>query len=190
MSAIGALLQKIPAECTLHLANSSSVRYAELYTFPETVEVCCNRGINGIEGSLSAAVGYASVSDKINFVLIGDLSFFYDMNALWNSNVKSNLRILLLNNGGGGIFNTLPGLEMSGTSHKFITAVHNTTAEGWAKEQGFLYMKANNEEELEKNMAIFAQIESLDKPVIFEIFTNKNRDARILKDFYHSLKKQ
>ena len=190
MAAVGALLKQLPAECALHLANSSTVRYAELFQFSETVEVCCNRGVNGIEGSLSTAIGYATASDKINFIVIGDLSFFYDMNALWNTTLKPNLRILLLNNGGGGIFNTLPGLEMSGTSHKFITAVHNTSAEGWALERGFRYMKIEEEVGMEENMAIFAQNEMSDKPMLMEVYTNKNRDARILKDYYHSLKKE
>lgn len=96
MSAIGTLLKALPESCALHLANSSVVRYAQLYSIPSTIEVCCNRGTNGIEGSLSTAVGYAAASDKLNFIAIGDLSFFYDMNALWNVNVRSNLRVLLL----------------------------------------------------------------------------------------------
>ena len=111
-------------------------------------EVCCNRGTNGIEGSLSTAVGYAAASDKLNFIAIGDLSFFYDMNALWNVNVRSNLRVLLLNNGGGEIFHTLPGLDMSGTSHKFIAAVNKTSAKGWAEERGFQKQGRAHVEEL------------------------------------------
>ena len=110
------------------------------------------------------------------------------MNALWNNNLKSNVRILLLNNGGGEIFHTLPGLEMSGTSHKFITAVHHTTAQGWAIERGFEYMKVDDEVSLDENMTIFAQSEASEKPILMEVFTNKNKDARILKEFYHSLK--
>lgn len=188
MSAIGALLNRLPASCSLHLANSSTVRYAQLYTFPADVEVCCNRGINGIEGSLSAAIGYASANEKLNFIVIGDLSFFYDMNGLWNHNIHSNVRILLLNNGGGGIFNTIPGLEMSGTSHKFITAVHQTNAEGWAKTLNFEYLKAENEEELQTAMNCFADAGVAPKPMILEVFTNKNKDARILKEYYTNLK--
>lgn len=138
MAAVGALIKSLPEKSVLHLANSSVVRYAQLYAISPTIEVCCNRGTSGIEGSLSTAVGYAATSDKLNFAAIGDLSFFYDMNALWNVNVGSNLRILLLNNGGGEIFHTLPGLEMSEASHKFITAVHKTSAKGWAEERGFL----------------------------------------------------
>lgn len=188
MSAIGALVGALPGQCALHLANSSAVRYAQLFTVPDTVEICCNRGTSGIEGSLSTAVGYAAASEKLNFVVIGDLSFFYDMNALWNNHFGSNLRILLLNNGGGEIFHTLPGLDMSGTSHRFVTAVHKTSAKGWAEERGFLYQEVRDEAQLAEAMPLFAQPELLTQPVLMEVFTNKNKDARILKDYYHQLK--
>lgn len=82
MSAIGEVIQHLPVPCSLHLANSSVVRYAQLFDLPEEVEILSNRGTNGIEGSLSTALGYATASDKLNFIFIGDLSFFYDMNAL------------------------------------------------------------------------------------------------------------
>lgn len=190
MSAIGALIKLLPEQSALHLANSSVIRYAQLFSLPPTVEVCCNRGTSGIEGSLSAAIGYASASEKLNFVLIGDLSFFYDMNALWNDYVRPNVRILLLNNGGGEIFHTLPGLDMSGTSHKFVTGVHKTSARGWAEERGFLYLQAKDEEQLTEAMARFAHPESLEQPLLLEVFTNKNKDARILKEYYHSLNKE
>ena len=189
MAAIGALIKALPEQCALHLANSSVIRYAQLFTVASSFEVCCNRGTSGIEGSLSTAVGYAAASDKLNFVVIGDLSFFYDMNALWNTNLGPNLRILLLNNGGGEIFHTLPGLEMSGTSHKFITAVHKTSARGWAEERGFLYQKVEDEVQLEEAMAMFTQPEPMTHPVLVEVFTNKNKDARILKDYYHKNKR-
>lgn len=188
MSAIGALIKALPEQSALHLANSSAVRYAQLFTIPDTVEVCCNRGTSGIEGSLSTAVGYAAASTKLNFVVIGDLSFFYDMNALWNNHFGSNLRILLLNNGGGEIFHTLPGLDMSGTSHRFVTAVHKTSAKGWAEERGFLYQRVEDESQLTEAMAVFTQPELLTQPVLMEVFTNKNKDARILKDYYHNLR--
>ena len=102
MAAVGALIKSLPEASVLHLANSSVVRYAQLYAVSPTVEVCCNRGTSGIEGSLSTAVGYAAASDKLNFVAIGDLSFFYDMNALWNANIGPQpAHSFYLNNGGG-----------------------------------------------------------------------------------------
>ncbi|MFA6813126.1 MAG: 2-succinyl-5-enolpyruvyl-6-hydroxy-3-cyclohexene-1-carboxylic-acid synthase [Bacteroidaceae bacterium] len=181
VSAIGLFLKSLPESCVLHLANSSTVRYAQFFNIPDSVEVCCNRGTSGIEGSLSTAVGYAARSTKINFVIIGDLSFFYDMNALWCGYIRSNLRILLLNNGGGGIFHTLPELEMSGTSNKFITAVHKTSAKGWAEERGMQYLYVENEEQLADAMKLFTIAEQQEKPILMEVFTNKNKDARIVK---------
>ena len=188
MAAVGALIKSLPEKSVLHLANSSVVRYAQLYAISPTIEVCCNRGTSGIEGSLSTAVGYAATSDKLNFAAIGDLSFFYDMNALWNVNVGSNLRILLLNNGGGEIFHTLPGLEMSEASHKFITAVHKTSAKGWAEERGFLYLRAENDGQLAETMQTFTCPETVERPILLEVFTDKDEDIRMLKNYYHQLK--
>ncbi len=188
MAAIGRLIKSLPESCALHLANSSAIRYAQLYTLPSTVEVCCNRGTNGIEGSLSTAVGYATSSDKLNFIVLGDLSFFYDMNALWNGYVGPNVRILLINNGGGEIFHTLPGLNTSVASHRFITAEHQTSAKGWAEERGLIYRRVENAIELEEAMGDFTQPEKGDAPMILEIFTNKDEDVRLLKDYYHRLK--
>lgn len=188
MAAIGGLIRQLPEQCALHLANSSTIRYAQLYALPANVEVCCNRGTSGIEGSLSTAIGYAAGSSKLNFIVIGDLSFFYDMNALWLNSIQPNVRILLLNNGGGEIFHTLPGLDMSGTSHKFVTAVHETSAKGWAEERGFMYQRVDDEDELRQTMDLFTQPEAMDQPMLVEVFTNKNKDARILKDYYHQLK--
>ena len=112
------------------------------------------------------------------------------MNALWNVNVRPNLRILLLNNGGGEIFHTLPGLDMSGTSHKFIAAVHKTSAKGWAEERGFLYIKVEDGDELTEAMKTFTQPEEMEQPVLLEVFTNKNKDARMLKNYYYQIKEK
>ncbi|MCI1646867.1 MAG: 2-succinyl-5-enolpyruvyl-6-hydroxy-3-cyclohexene-1-carboxylic-acid synthase [Bacteroides sp.] len=193
MSVIGELFRKLPVQSALHLANSSAIRYAQLYPLPSSVEVFCNRGVNGIDGSLSAAVGYAAASSqsdeyKLNFVLIGDLSFFYDMNALWNGHISPNLRILLINNGGGEIFHTLPGLEASDVSHRFITAVHQTSAKGWAGERGFAYYRVEDETQLEKAMEVFTQPEKTDSPLLLEVFTAQDVDTRLLKAYYHQLK--
>lgn len=188
MAAIGALIKALPTPAALHLGNSSSVRYAQLYALPEDIEVCCNRGVNGIEGTLSTAMGYSVCSDKLNFVVLGDLSFFYDMNALWNSNFGCNLRILMLNNGGGEIFQTLHGLEMNSKTHRFVTASHKTTAKGWAEERGFTYFSVHNTEELTAAMEIFTQSSPHNQPMFMEVFTDAAEDTRLLKEYYHQLK--
>ena len=189
MAAIGKVLKSLPTDAVLHLANSSTVRYAQLFRIPDSVEVCCNRGTSGIEGSLSTALGYAWASDKLNFVLIGDLSFFYDMNALWCNHLRGNLRIMLLNNGGGEIFQSLPGLKMEARTHRFVTALHQTKAEGWAQERGFDYTAVHTMEELDAALPDFMQADQQGNPKFMEVFTDKAEDVRLLKEYYHGLRK-
>lgn len=107
---------------TLHLANSTAVRAAGRVFRSGTYPIFCNRGVNGIEGSLSTAVGYAMKMWGLSIVVIGDLSYFYDANALWNTRLPSNLRVLLLNNGHGAIFDHLPGLSASPARNEFVAA--------------------------------------------------------------------
>ncbi len=185
MSAVGTLIKKLPQASVLHLANSSSIRYAQLYPLSPSVKVFCNRGTNGIDGSLSTAVGYAAGSDKLNFMIIGDLSFFYDMNALWNAHVSHNLRILLINNEGGEIFHTLPGLKPTDISHSYITAAHRTSAKGWGEERGFIYLQAKDDKQLEKAMEVFSEPEHGKQPLLLEVFTSKDTDTALLKEYYH-----
>lgn len=116
----------------LNLANSMSVRLASMYIEGGHFPVYCNRGTNGIEGSLSFGVGCALFHSDVVLTIIGDLSFFYDVNALWNSELKGNYRILLLNNKRGQIFSHLPGLSQSQALPQYIAAEHRFTAEGVA----------------------------------------------------------
>lgn len=141
---VGRLMGMLPDDAVLHLANSSSVRYAQEFKLKASVTVCCNRGINGIEGCMSSAVGYAKATpERPNYVVIGDLAFFYDQNALWNTELPDNLHILVLNNGGGKIFDTLP-LPESKESRRLIQAKHHTSAESVAQEYGLRYMRVEN----------------------------------------------
>ncbi|HIY88909.1 MAG TPA: 2-succinyl-5-enolpyruvyl-6-hydroxy-3-cyclohexene-1-carboxylic-acid synthase [Candidatus Bacteroides pullicola] len=188
MGAIGEVIRRLPTPCALHLANSSVVRYAQLFPLPDGVEVLSNRGTNGIEGSLSAAVGYAAASDKLNFVFIGDLSFFYDMNALWNPHGGKNLRILLLNNGGGEIFNALPGLRLTDENRRFVLGTHQTSAQGWAVDSGFEYLSARNAGELATLLPRFTAPDTT-RPMLLEVFTDKDQDVQLLREYYHQLDK-
>lgn len=191
MSVIGSLIKVLPPHTTVHLANSSTVRYAQLFNLPPSVNICCNRGVNGIEGSLSTAVGYASADhNHLNFIIIGDLSFFYDMNALWNSNYASNIRIVLLNNAAGEIFQSLPGLSMTDASKRAIMATHNTSAKGWAEECGFEYLQVVNDEQLSSSLKKIVSTKICKRPVLMEVYTNTVTDVKILKNYYHQLKQK
>ena len=168
----------------VHYANSTAIRLANIYA---KHPVYCNRGVNGIEGSLSTAAGFSLVSDENVFCVIGDLSFFYDQDALWNQNLRGNLRILLMNNGKGGIFNMLKGLEKSAARDQFVAAQHKTSAEGICMQNHVDYQKAQNMEEMQQGIEWLMHTES-NRPLLLEVFTDAAEDERVFKAYYHSLK--
>ena len=123
-------------------------------------------------------------------MIIGDLSFFYDMNALWNENYGANLRILLINNGGGEIFATLPGIDLHHISRTFIGGEHKTKAEGWARSVGFEYHRATDSSSLEEGLEALSApaSDSAARPVLLEVFTNQAKDIELLKRYYQTVK--
>lgn len=155
----------------LHLANSSSVRWANSRIESGRYPVFCNRGVNGIEGSLSTAAGHALATDKLVGCIIGDLSFFYDANALWNTQLKGNLIILLLNNSKGKIFYKLGGLKDSPALEHFIAAQHQATAEGICSSYSINHRYISNYEAI--NQCISKHIESRNnRPLVLEFICN------------------
>lgn len=185
--ATGSFLKELPPHSVLHLANSSTVRNVQLYPLDKSVNVFCNRGTNGIESTLPSAVGFASVYDGVVYLIIGDLSFFYGLNALWNISHIKNLRILLVNNGGGGIFHLLPGLNKAPSLKQYVAATHDTTAKGWANAAGLTYLSANNKQELQQNLSQFVD-ETIQQSILFEVTTDMDISKQAFKDYYHSLK--
>ena len=149
----------------VHYANSMAIRLANTYS---KTPVYCNRGVNGIEGSLSTAAGFSCVTDENVFCVIGDLSFFYDQNALWNQNLRGNLRILLLNNGKGGIFDMLPGLEKSPARDKYVAAEHHATAEGICQQNDIYYQQATTTEEMQRGIDLLLSSE-FSRPMVLEV---------------------
>ena len=163
-----------------HYANSMSVRLGGLFA---AKAFYCNRGVNGIEGSLSTAAGHSVATEKRVYCIIGDLSFFYDQNALWSQNITSNLRILLLNNGGGVIFRKLKGLGNSPAAGKLVAAEHKTTAQGICLENDIVYLSARNEDEMEVGFQQLISTE-VERPVLLEVFTNPEEDQQVLDEYF------
>ena len=150
----------------VHYANSMAIRLANTYSM---TPVYCNRGVNGIEGSLSTAAGFSCVTDDHVFCVIGDLSFFYDQNALWNQNLRGNLRILLLNNGKGGIFDMLPGLEISPARDKYVAAEHHANAEGVCLQNHVAYRQAKDMSQMQDGIDWLIATDS-ERPLLLEVF--------------------
>ncbi|MDD7303070.1 MAG: 2-succinyl-5-enolpyruvyl-6-hydroxy-3-cyclohexene-1-carboxylic-acid synthase [Prevotellaceae bacterium] len=182
--AVRQLLQDLPPQTMLHCGNSSAVRLA-LTCQPTHFFV--NRGVNGIEGSLSAAAGFAAGQPEVPvFCLVGDLSFFYDQNALWNQNLNGNLRILLLNNGGGSIFRMLGGLEQSEARNRMVMAEHHTTAAGICKQNDIEHRSANDDNGLSEGI-VWLKGKS-QRPRVLEVITDSATDEQALKTYYRLFK--
>ena len=187
LAVVGSLLSHLPEEpCVLHLANSSSVRYAELFRKPRRLLTLCNRGTSGIEGSLSTALGFARQrAEERHFIVIGDLSFFYDLNALGLPEVGSNVRVLLLNNQRGSIFQSLPTLEMDRLSQRYITAEHQLRAQGWAESCGWEYLSVQEASELEETMAYF--VGPAERPRLLEAFVSSEDEIAELQTYFKQI---
>mgnify|MGYP006203003393 CR=1 FL=1 len=179
------IIGQLPENLLLQVGNSSSIRYLQLFDLPKTVEVFCNRGTSGIDGSTSTAIGAALASQKDTLLITGDVSFFYDSNALWNNYIPKNFKIIVINNGGGGIFRILPGHEENETFHTYFETAHCLTAEQLAAMYRFGYRKASTIETLEKELkAFFAETEV---PQILEVFTPTYENDKLLKDYFRKL---
>lgn len=173
-------LADLDIDICVHYANSSAVRLACIYA---QHYVWCNRGVNGIEGSLSTAAGFSLATHDMTVCVIGDLSFFYDQNALWNSNLRGNLRIILLNNRGGGIFRQLPGLSDSPAADDLVMASHENTAQGICTQNDIGYLSAKSMDEMQIGVVTLLTRES-ERPMLLEVFTDSNDDVKALEKYF------
>jgi 2-succinyl-5-enolpyruvyl-6-hydroxy-3-cyclohexene-1-carboxylate synthase len=186
MQVFGELLQSIPPDSIMHLGNSTPVRYAQLFGADPGYVYCSNRGVSGIDGQVSTAAGYALDSSKLNTMVTGDLGFFYDSNALMNHHLTGNLKIIVINNGGGGIFRFIPGPDESPFLEEFFEVRHDWRAEDIARAFGISYRKAEDMASLQKELPLFYG--KSDRPAILEVFTPSEENALVLKNYFMSLK--
>lgn len=179
------LVKSFPNDVQLQLGNSSVVRYNQLFDVSATLKVFCNRGTSGIDGSTSTAIGAAMTTNNQVVFVTGDISFFYDSNALWNAHIPANFRIILINNNGGGIFKFIPGPIKSGALDYFETP-HGLTAEHLCKMYGFEYSTVSGEEDLKSNLKDFYTHSEM--PKLLEIHTPSESNDVILKKYFDNLK--
>ncbi len=152
---------------------------------PESTSVFCNRGTSGIDGSTSTAIGAAVASKKQTLLITGDLSFFYDSNALWNSNTPKNFRIIIINNSGGGIFRIIPGPKQAEKFAEYFETNHELTAEHLANMYDYKYLAVEDYDSLEEALSEF--YEESDSPKIMEVFTPRESNEAILQDYFKFL---
>lgn len=181
--AIKQVMDALPEQCQLHLANSMAVRYANIIGVEAVrkISVFANRGTSGIDGCVSTAVGAALCTDALVFLLVGDVAFFYDKNALWNRYLPDNLRIVLLNNHGGGIFRMIDGPSKQPELADYFETVQTHNAERTAADAQMDYARVNNNEDLRK--ALTDLLKHTGNAKLLEIETDSIINTAIFKQF-------
>lgn len=179
---VNSILKALPANSQLQIANSSSVRYVSYLGLPENnLSAFCNRGTSGIDGCTSTAIGAALISNELVTLITGDLAFFYDRNAFWNKYVPNNLRIVLLNNQGGGIFNLIDGPNSQPELEDFFLTPHHQTAKNMSEDFGLDYYFCKNHLELEELLNTF--FEPGERPKIVEISSDIVENSEVFREF-------
>jgi 2-succinyl-5-enolpyruvyl-6-hydroxy-3-cyclohexene-1-carboxylate synthase len=180
------LLTSLPARINLHLGNSTPVRYSQLFGSDPRFHYFSNRGVSGIDGQISTAAGTAYVSERLNVLITGDLGFFYDSNGLMNKYLKPDFKIVVINNGGGGIFRFIDGPSTTEHLEAFFEARHNRKAEKIAEAFGVKYFKAESLSQLEKSFS--GWLAEKESPALLEIFTPAEKNAEVLLAYFRFLK--
>lgn len=172
------LHNKIPENSYMNFAILNSLRVWNFFPLDSSIVCYSNVAAFGIDGCLSVLLGQSVTTDKLCFMIIGDLSFFYDMNSLGIRHLKNNIRILLINNGCGAEFklSTIKGMDTS----SYVSATgHYDNARGWTESIGFQYISADNKEEFLRKKDIF--LNESDKSIVFEVFTRDENEAKALE---------
>ena len=182
MLAFELLSAGIPEGYQVQLANSSTVRYAQLFDLHPSLRVFCNRGTSGIDGCTSTAVGSSIYAENPTLLITGDLSFFYDSNGLWNNYVRPDFRIILINNNGGGIFRILPGKEDTENFQRYFETAHQLDAELLSRQFGFEYVSVSDEQSMKAVLSEFYEISKL--PKILEVRTPRILNDKILLGYF------
>lgn len=171
----------------IHMANSTSIRYMLLFHQNRTNAYYANRGVSGIDGCTSTALGYSYASAEKNLLITGDLAFFYDSNAFWNNYINHGLKIILINNNGGGIFRIISGPSSSEHLDTFFEATQKRTAERLAEDYAINYKAVMNEDEFRNELSGFLNNDD-ERPYILEVFTPRLENDNVLKAYFQHLK--
>ena len=179
------LLSQIPADTVLHLANSTAVRWTQLFPARTDLTYICNRGTSGIDGSMSTAAGYAYASKQSTVFLTGDLSFIYDSNALWNNYIGNNLKIIVMNNNGGNIFRFIGDKQLMEKNLDFFTTPHHARIKPLVEAYGLDYLACNKTEDL---TASINTLLNASKATVLEISTDADLNTENYKGYFKNIK--
>jgi len=185
LKAFEIILKNIPKGQTLELGNSSVVRYAQLFESISDSEVFSNRGVSGIDGCTSTAAGGAFASGLPTTLISGDLAFLYDSNALWSLPLSSQLKIIVINNGGGNIFRIIEGPDRYSSTNDVFVAKHNKRVKPLVEAHGIKCFEANDEDSLRSGLT---ELYICPGPAVLEVHTPDEMNPQVLKDYFKHLK--
>lgn len=178
------IFNRLPEASSIHLANSTPVRYGQLFNLRPSLTFYSNRGVSGIDGCNSTAAGFAYNQHGPVVVITGDIGFFYDSNALWNTNLPGNFRIIVINNGGGNIFRIIDGPNGYDELEPFIETNHQLETAGIAANFNIPYYRVQSEEDLIEQLPVFFAPQASGRPALLEVITNNKLSAQTLKDYF------
>lgn len=181
------LSQKIPSGSVLHSAILDSTRLFQFFNIAPEIKAYSNVGALGIDGCLSTFLGQAAATDALAFCVLGDLSYFYDMNATGIRHVRKNVRIILLNNGGASEFHFIVGKNNISTINNYISAEHKKRAESWAESLKYDCYVVTSKKEFEDVLPILTS--KSDRPIFVEVVTDMESDADVVKAFYKNVRR-
>jgi 2-succinyl-5-enolpyruvyl-6-hydroxy-3-cyclohexene-1-carboxylate synthase len=188
-SAFHQALAALPDGTALHLANSMAVRYANIIGLPagKQIDVFANRGTSGIDGCNSTAVGAALAQpDRPVVLLTGDVAFFYDRNAFWHNYPTPNLRVVLFNNHGGGIFRMIDGPRQQPELDEFFETTQALTAENLCRDFSLRYLPVSSFAELAAALPVFFAAET--GAAVLEVFTDSKTNAAFFEEYRKAVK--
>jgi 2-succinyl-5-enolpyruvyl-6-hydroxy-3-cyclohexene-1-carboxylate synthase len=182
LHAMETVLSNLPDAINLHISNSSSVRYLSLLgNLNPSWTMDGNRGTSGIDGCTSTAVGAAIINHKPTVLITGDLGFLYDRNALWNNHIPNNLRIIVFNNFGGGIFQLIDGPSNHNEQLTYFTTPHYQSVKNTCIDNGLNYYSCVSQKDLAKTMKQF--LDPMKKAALLELNFNRDENAKIFHRF-------
>lgn len=184
------IIRNLPPLCNLHLANSMSVRYANIIGLNDpqkNINVFSNRGTSGIDGCTSTAVGHALINELPNFLITGDLAFFYDRNSFWHNYPLPNLRVIVLNNHGGIIFNMIDGPGTLPERDEYFVTKQNLTAQKLCEEFDFDYLKLDTKRKIKNTLKNFFEFDGRTK--ILELDSSIELNKTIFDNLKQTIKK-
>jgi 2-succinyl-5-enolpyruvyl-6-hydroxy-3-cyclohexene-1-carboxylate synthase len=186
LKAVSSLMDMVPADSDVQMGNSSIVRYILLNDARHDLRYFGNRGVAGIDGCTSTAVGAAAASGKLTTLVTGDIGFFYDSNAFWNDQPKEHLRVIVINNGGGGIFRIIEGPASTGEAlTKYFETAHSRSSRGLAQMYEVAYKSADSEQSLLDGMQ---WLYNTQRCAVLEVFTPREENAPVLKAYFAAIK--